>query len=78
LTCHKLFIILQLNASYVAKYELIGKSLQHADGLAVSSSCDGTVFPQGSVKASVHWNSKSMLLDEPPVDASAVLVSAVL
>jgi hypothetical protein len=67
---------LQYSTSYAAKYELIGKSLQLTDGLTLSSSSDGCIIPQSSVEAAVHWNSKSVLLDEPPVDASAVLVSA--
>jgi len=70
----------QHKVSYVAQYELIGRMPSHSTPAAVVSdsggaSSVGSLDRHGSIDATVEWTRHSTLLQQPPSDVLAVLVS---
>ena len=65
----------QHKVSYVAEYELISH-MPRDSAAAVGTSDVGNFDRHGSIDATVEWNQHSALLQQPPHDVLATLVSA--
>ena len=71
------YLFLQHSTRYTACYDLIGRPSLAASNLSQCQeqlSPDSMLMRHGTVEATVSWDRKSELLQEPPLDANTTLV----
>jgi len=72
--------VCQHKVSYVAQYELISRMPRHTAAVVdMSGASSVDKFDRhGSINATVEWSRRSALLQQPPLDVFATLVSAAI